>query len=111
MGTVSLDELIKHSLLALRETIQSSSDGLTSKNCSVGIVGENRSFTILDNAQLQPYVSRIILCNFFLRIIHSWKHWMKVQDPRWRSDPPCENNMLCDFIKQGRQIFFRFQWL
>jgi len=57
--TLSLDELIKHSLLALRETIQSSSDGLTSKNCSVGIVGENQNFTVLEYAQLQPHLDTL----------------------------------------------------
>jgi len=54
---LSLDELIKHSLLALRETLQSSSDGLTAKNCSVGIVGENQKFEILEGDGLNAYLS------------------------------------------------------
>jgi len=51
----SLDELIKHSLLALRETTQSS-EGLTSKNCSVGIVGQNQLFEILEGSRLSVYL-------------------------------------------------------
>jgi len=54
---LSLDELIKHSLLALRETLQSSSDGLTAKNCSVGIVGENHDLKILEGDALASYLS------------------------------------------------------
>ncbi len=55
--SASLDDLIKHGLTALSETLQSSSEGLNTKNCSVGIVGENQPFLILEGAQLQPYVS------------------------------------------------------
>src|SRR3712207_1971153 len=54
---VELDDLIRHSLLALRETIQSSADGLNAKNCSVGIVGENQKFEILEGQRLQSFVT------------------------------------------------------
>jgi len=50
----SLEELIRHGLTALRETLQSES--LTSKNCSVAIVGENQKFEILEGSKLQPYL-------------------------------------------------------
>jgi len=55
----SMDELVKHGLIALRETLQSSSDGLSIKNCSVGIVGENHNFEILEGQQLQPYLDSL----------------------------------------------------
>lgn len=55
----SLEELIRHGLKALRETMQSKSEGLTIKNCSVGIVGENQAFTILEGAALQPYLDTL----------------------------------------------------
>jgi len=60
-NNLSLDELIKHSLLALRETVQTSatSEGLNAKNCSVGIVGENQQFEILEGAKLQTYLESI----------------------------------------------------
>jgi len=57
--SVSLDELIKHCLIALRETLQSSSDGLNIKNCSIGIVGENHNFEIIEGQKLQPYLDSI----------------------------------------------------
>jgi 20S proteasome subunit alpha 6 len=56
-SAASLDELIRHGLTALRETIQSSSEGLNAKNCSVAIVGEGQKFEIIEGAKLQPYVS------------------------------------------------------
>jgi len=56
---LSLDELIKHALLALRETIQSSSDGLTAKNCSIGIVGENQKLEILEGDKLKVYLASL----------------------------------------------------
>jgi len=52
----SLDELIKHGLTALRETTQSSSEGLTVKNCSVGIVGDHQTFTLIEGAKLATYL-------------------------------------------------------
>jgi 20S proteasome subunit alpha 6 len=54
-----LDELIKHALLALRETTQSSSEPLNFKNCSIGIVGINQPFIILEESKIQPYLLKI----------------------------------------------------
>jgi len=53
---VTLDELIKHALKSLSETMQSSSDGLNIKNCAVGIVGKDHVFEILEGAKLQKYL-------------------------------------------------------
>jgi len=53
----SLEALIKEGLAALAETISSSDEvGLTSKNTSVGIVGLDQKFHVLEGAQLQPYL-------------------------------------------------------
>jgi len=58
---LSLDELIKHSLLALRETCQTgpTAEGLNSKNCSIGIVGDKQQFEVLEGAKLQPYLDAL----------------------------------------------------
>jgi len=53
----SLDELIKHGLFALRETIQSSADGLNSKNCAICVVGDNHNVQIIEDSKLQPYLA------------------------------------------------------
>jgi 20S proteasome subunit alpha 6 len=69
--TATLEELIKHALLALRETTQAS-EGLTFKNCSVGIVGLNHKFEILEESKLTPYVSfspLICFTYYFLNFI------------------------------------------
>jgi len=58
-ANASLDELIKHGLTALRETLQSSSEGLNTKNCSVGIVGVNQQFQIIEGTKLQPYLANL----------------------------------------------------
>jgi len=61
----SLDELIKHGLTALSETLGSAGGGttaddkLTNQNTSVGIVGEGRSFEILEGASLTPYLDAL----------------------------------------------------
>lgn len=62
--TGSLDELIRHALLAVRESLASSAEGLTIKNCSVGIVGENQPFEILEGDRLQAYVSTVQIYSF-----------------------------------------------
>jgi len=54
----SLDGLIQHGLLALRETLQSS-DELSIKNCAVGIVGLNQSFELLEGTRLQSYLNNL----------------------------------------------------
>jgi len=48
-----LQTLIEHALTALRETLGSQSEGLTSKNCSVAVVGENQQYRILDPSDIQ----------------------------------------------------------
>lgn len=55
----SLDELIRHSLFAIRETTQSSSDGINSQNITVAFVGQKKSFTILEGSDLQPFLDEI----------------------------------------------------
>jgi len=52
----SLDELIKHSLLALKGTAQSP---LTFKNCSVAIVGKDKSFSVIEDDDIKSYVSQV----------------------------------------------------
>jgi len=54
----SVDGLIKHALLALREATQTN-EPLSTKNCSIGIVGENMPFTIIQGNQLQPYLATL----------------------------------------------------
>mmetsp|Transcript_13269 Transcript_13269/g.25438 ORF Transcript_13269/g.25438 Transcript_13269/m.25438 type:complete len:277 (+) Transcript_13269:60-890(+) len=50
----TLDELIQHALLALKE---SSTEGdLNSKNCSIAIVGVDRELGILEGDAMQPYI-------------------------------------------------------
>jgi len=53
----TLDELIKHGLTAIRETLGSATETLTNKNVSVGIVGENQPFEILEGTNVQPYLA------------------------------------------------------
>lgn len=68
----SLDQLIKHSLLALRETLggqssivslspaeQQQAPQLTSKSVSVAIVGEGQAFRIIEGAAIAPYLAQI----------------------------------------------------
>lgn len=55
----SLDELIQHGLKALAATL---SDGeLTKLNCSVAIVGKDTSFVILEDDDMEPYVTVSVL--------------------------------------------------
>jgi len=53
---MSLDDLIKHALTALKGTAQSR---LTHKNCSIAYVGKNRKLTIIDDDDMKPYVAQI----------------------------------------------------
>eukprot|EP00897_Mesotaenium_endlicherianum_P009233 jgi/Mesen1/8338/ME000461S07753 len=53
-GSSSLDELIKHALFAVKESLQEGE--LTSKNCSIAIVGKDKKFTILEDDAAQPYI-------------------------------------------------------
>ena len=51
----SLDELINHGLLALRECLPNDSE-LTSKNVSIAIVGHGKSLETLNDDRVQPYL-------------------------------------------------------
>jgi len=52
----TLKELIKHGLFALRDTLQGDTE-LTSKNCSIGVVGDGHPFKILEGDELEPYLA------------------------------------------------------
>jgi len=55
---LSLDELIQHSLLALRETLGTGSE-LTAANVAVGYVSADKAFTILEDETIQAYVDLV----------------------------------------------------
>lgn len=53
----SLDALINHGLQALTASLQ---DGeLEENSCTVGVVGEDMSFTLLEGQALQPYLAAL----------------------------------------------------
>merc|ERR1712110_787553 len=54
----SLEELVKHGLRALRDTLPSEVD-LTQKNCSIGIASKDKKFSILDDEATARYLSLI----------------------------------------------------
>ena len=54
----TLEELIKHGLRALRDTLPQEVD-LTTKNCSLGVVGKDTDFTISDDDKITPYLQLI----------------------------------------------------
>lgn len=54
----NLDELIKHALRALRDTLPNEIE-LTTRNCSLGIVGKDMPFTIFDDDKIEPYLNAI----------------------------------------------------
>jgi len=54
----SLEELARHGLRALRDTLPSEVD-LTQKNCSVGIAAKDTKFSILDDDNVAPYLALI----------------------------------------------------
>lgn len=53
----NLNELVKHGLRALRETLPAEQD-LTTKNVSIGIVGKDLEFTIYDDDDVSPSYRR-----------------------------------------------------
>jgi len=56
----SLEELVKHGLTALGETIGSQEEtGLTAENTSVAVVGEGQPFRLIEGAELKPYLDAI----------------------------------------------------
>ncbi|EGG19394.1 20S proteasome subunit C2 [Cavenderia fasciculata] len=54
-----LKELIVHGLRALRETIPNTDTGLTTKNVSIAIVGEDQKFKIIEGDDTQDYLNLI----------------------------------------------------
>ncbi|TKR76975.1 hypothetical protein L596_018030 [Steinernema carpocapsae] len=54
----SLDELIEHALLALRDTLPNEGN-LSKKNTSIAIVGKGQTFKIMDDDEVQPFLDRI----------------------------------------------------
>jgi len=54
----SLDELIRHALRALRDTLPNEIE-LSTKNCSLAIVGRDMPFTIFDDDKIKPYLDSI----------------------------------------------------
>ncbi|XP_033741557.1 proteasome subunit alpha type-1-like [Pecten maximus] len=57
-GECTLEELVKHGLRALRDTLPSEVE-LTTKNCSLGIVGKDMDFTIYDDDAVTNYLNMI----------------------------------------------------
>merc|ERR1712107_115161 len=53
-----LEELVKHGLRALRDTLPNEVD-LTNKNVSIAIVGKDHPFTVYDDAGVDPYLAGI----------------------------------------------------
>lgn len=57
---MGLEELTKHAVLALRETVSSSKDTeLTKENTAVSVVGKGVDFTIYEDDDVQPYLDVI----------------------------------------------------
>lgn len=51
----TVEELVQHGLIALRECLPSDAE-LTSKNVSIAIVGEGQEFVIYNDDEVQPYL-------------------------------------------------------
>jgi 20S proteasome subunit alpha 6 len=54
----SLDDLVKHGLQALRDTLQQDKE-LSIENTSLGVVGKDRDFEIIEGDALQRYLDMI----------------------------------------------------
>lgn len=54
------DELIMHALRALVGCVSGDAE-LTSENGSIGVVGKDEKFTLIEGAELQPYLDRLEL--------------------------------------------------
>ena len=52
----TLDELVKHGLTALRDTLQQNTE-LTMLNCSISIMGQDQPFTLLEGPALERYLN------------------------------------------------------
>ena len=53
------EELIKHGLKALRESLSTTNEKLNGKNCSVAIVGEKKDFVILKENEIEEILERL----------------------------------------------------
>jgi 20S proteasome subunit alpha 6 len=53
-----LDDLVKHGLQALRDTLQQDKE-LSIENTSLGVVGKDRDFEIIEGEALQRYLDMI----------------------------------------------------
>ncbi|KAJ1541449.1 hypothetical protein HK096_010194 [Nowakowskiella sp. JEL0078] len=51
----TLDQLVVHGLMAVRDTLQQDKE-LNINNCAIGIVGKDRNFEIVEGVALQPYL-------------------------------------------------------
>ncbi|CAG8511967.1 7488_t:CDS:2 [Paraglomus occultum] len=51
----TLDELVRHGLHALRDTLQQDKE-IDTQNCSVGVVGEDQKFETIEGDRLQRYL-------------------------------------------------------
>ncbi len=56
--SASLHDLIMHGLRALRDTLQQDKE-LTEQNLSIGIVGVDRPFEIIEEAAVQPFLEAL----------------------------------------------------
>ena len=54
----TLNELVKHGLLALRETLQQDKE-LNTSNVSLGIVGEDETFNLIEDEALKQYLDMV----------------------------------------------------
>lgn len=58
---LSLNDLVKHALFALRETVMSSKDTeLTAENTDIAVVGKGTSFKIYENDDVKPFLAMIV---------------------------------------------------
>uniref|UniRef100_A0A915EJ83 Proteasome subunit alpha type n=1 Tax=Ditylenchus dipsaci TaxID=166011 RepID=A0A915EJ83_9BILA len=57
-ANASLEELIKHALIALRDTLPAE-EKLTQQNTSVGIVGKGQVFKVMEDEAVQSYLENL----------------------------------------------------
>merc|ERR1712226_437384 len=57
-ATCDLDELVKHGLRALRDTLPNEVD-LSNRNVTVAIVGKTRDFTVYEDADVDAFLAGI----------------------------------------------------
>ncbi|KAI6243761.1 Proteasome subunit alpha type [Aphelenchoides fujianensis] len=56
--TSTIDQLIEHALLALKDTLPNE-DTLSKKNTTIAIVGQGQPFKVMDDEEVAPYLERI----------------------------------------------------